>query len=131
MLLRKKLDSPGLVGLHLGNFQRDSGTAGDLGIFRPHHFFQPSHIPIGNVRLLHKPKNIVHVLDDLPLAFGLGVASLANMNSVTVARKLFVRPFPLADLAMMSHPSLFPANNHPSTKFAFRICSHSPSAWRL
>src|SRR5271163_3648384 len=74
MHLRKEFEPPGLVGLHLGDFQNNCGEAGDLGIFRLRHLFQTSHVPFGNVRLLHKRENIVRVFDGLPFAFWLGVA---------------------------------------------------------
>ena len=106
MHLRKESESSGLVGLHHGHFQNSCGEAGDFGIFRLRHSFQTSHVPFRNVRLLHERENAVCVLDGLLLAFWLGVAPLANMNSVTLTRKLLVRPFSPADPAVVSHPSL-------------------------
>jgi hypothetical protein len=112
MHLRKEFESPGLVGLHPGDFQNNCGETGDLGIRRLRHLFQTSHVPFGNVRLVHKPENIVLVLDDLPLALWLGVAPLAYMNSVAFARKQLVRPFSPADPAVMSHPGFLPATQN-------------------
>lgn len=88
MHLRKEFQSPGLVGPHPRDFKNKCGEPRDLGIFRLRHLFQAGHVPFGNVRLLHKPENFVRVLDDLPLAVWLTVASLANMNSVAFTRKL-------------------------------------------
>jgi hypothetical protein len=116
MHLRKELESPGLVGLHPGYFQNYCGETGDLGILRLRHLFQTSHVPFGNVRLLHKPENIVLVLDDLALAFRLSVAPLANMKSVAFTRKLLIRPFLPADPAVMSHPGLLPATQNQNIK---------------
>jgi len=59
------------------------------------------------VRLAHKPENFVHVLDGLPLALWLGLAPLANINSVAFAGKLLVRSLATADPAVMSHPDSF------------------------
>jgi len=69
--------------------------------------FQTHHVFSRNVRLAHKPKNFVCVLDDLPLTLWLGLAPLADMNSVAFAGKLLVRSLATADPAVMSHPDSF------------------------
>jgi hypothetical protein len=69
--------------------------------------FQASYVLFGNVRLAHKPENVVHVLDNLPLALWHGLAPLAHMNFVAFAGKLFVWPLATADPAVMSHPNSF------------------------
>jgi hypothetical protein len=128
MILRKEFDSAGPVGLHLGNLQSHRGDAGNPGILRLRHFFKPGHIPIGNVRLLHKAENIAHVLDGLLLADGPGVALFANMDFVAVARELFVRPFSLANPAIMSHPCLSLATSSSLNQGNSCIVPRSPSA---
>jgi hypothetical protein len=69
--------------------------------------FQTSHVLFGNVRLAHKPENLVHVLDDLPLALWHDLAPLAHMNCVAFAGKLLIWPSATADPAVMSHPDSF------------------------
>jgi len=71
--------------------------------------FQTHHVFFRNVRLEHKPEDFVRVLDDLPLALWLGLAPLADMNSVAFARKLLVRSLATADPAVMSHPEFLSA----------------------
>ena len=116
MHLRKEFQSPGLVGAHSRDFKNKCGEPRDLGIFRLRHLFQASHVLFGNVRLLHKPENIVRVLDDLPLAVWFTVASLANVNSVAFIRKLLVWPFLPADPAVISHHGLLQATQNQNNK---------------
>jgi hypothetical protein len=68
---------------------------------------QAHHVFFQNVRLAHKPANFVHVLNDLPFALWLGLASLSYMNSVAFAGKLLVRSLATADPAVVSHPDSF------------------------
>jgi hypothetical protein len=103
MLLRKKFESPGFVGLHPGHFQDNRGETGDLRIVRFRHLSQASHILFGDMRLFEKSEDIVLMLDGSALGLGLGLAALAHMSLMTLARKLLGRPLTSADPAVMSH----------------------------
>jgi len=62
---------------------------------------QANHILFGDVRLFEKPEDIVLILDGSAFGFQLGLAALADMNLVTLARELFVRPLTRADPTVM------------------------------
>jgi hypothetical protein len=103
MLLCKEFESPGFVGLYPGYFQDNLGETGDLRIVRLRHLSQANHILFGDVRLFEKPEDIVLILDGSTLGLRLGLTALAQMNLVTFARELLVRPLTPTDPAVMSH----------------------------
>src|SRR5215469_4200960 len=118
MPLRKKFESPGLVGLYPGHFQDNPGETGDLRIVRLGHLSQANHILFRDVRLFEKAEDIVLILDVSALGLRLGLASLAHMDLVTFARELFVRPLMTADPAVMPHTILY---DHKSGRQNFRL----------
>jgi hypothetical protein len=82
MLLRKKFESPGLVGLCPGHFQDNRGETGDLRIVRFRHLSQASHILFGDMRLFEKSEDIVLILDGS--ALGLGLAARLGLKFPTL-----------------------------------------------
>src|ERR1700756_4804460 len=107
MFLRKKFESPVLVGLDPGHFQDNLGKTGDLWIVRLLHLSQTNQILFGDVRLFEKPEDIVLILDGSPLGLRFGPAPLTHVDPVTFARELLVRPLTPADPAVMPHTDPF------------------------
>ncbi len=90
MLLRKKFESPGFLGLYPGHFQDNRGETGDLRIVRFRHLSQASHILFGDMRLFEKSEDIVLILDGSALGLGLSLAALAHVRVVAMAETVWV-----------------------------------------
>jgi len=102
MVTGKDIDSSALVGCDPRYLQNNRGKAGNLPRLRLRQLFQTSHVFLGNMRLVHKPKDIVPVFHGPPFAFWQPLAAFAHMNFVTLAGKLLVRLHPPADPAIVS-----------------------------
>lgn len=98
-------ESSALVGRDPRYLQNDCGKAGNLRCLRLRQLFQTSYVFFGNMRLLHKPEDIVAVLYGPPFAFWQPLAAFAHMSFVTRTGKLLLRPQAPADPAIVSHSS--------------------------
>jgi hypothetical protein len=107
MVPGKDLKSSALVGCEPRYLQNDCGKAGNFGGLRLRQLFQASYVFLGNMRLVHKPENILPVFHGLPFVFWQSLAAFAHMNFVTLAGKLLVRPHAPTDPAIVSHSSSF------------------------
>jgi hypothetical protein len=114
----KDFESSALVGRDPRYLQNDCGKAGNFRCLRLRQLFQTSNVSWGNMRLLHKPEDIVPVFYGPPFAFWQTLTAFAHMNFVTLAGKPLVRPHPPADPAIVSHSSYF--------RFDVRIVNRPP-----
>ena len=107
MLLCKELKSSGFVRLNAGDIQNNCCESGNLRIVRVRHLLKAGHVPLGDVRLLKEPKDVVFVFNGLSLTLWHGLAELAYVDFVTFPGKLLVRTFVPANPAVVSRPGSF------------------------
>src|SRR5437016_7087892 len=105
MVPGKDFESSALVGRNPRYLQNNCGEAGNSRLLRLHQLFQMSHVFLGNVRLMHKPKDIVSIFYGPAFALWQPLAAFAYMNSAALAGKLLIWPLAPADPAIVSHSS--------------------------
>src|SRR5436305_8483419 len=92
MVTGKDSDSSALAGCDPRYLQNNRGKAGNLRRLRLRQLFQTSHAFLGNMRLVHKPKDIVPVFHGPPLAFWHPLEAFAHTDVVALAGQQIVRP---------------------------------------